>query len=152
MVTSEFILGINENDLKEVRAIRHTVFNVEQKIPEEIENDGYDSSAVHVLTYMNGIPAATGRLLILNDEFTIGRIAVLKEYRKNRLGDLVVRLLIRAAFDMGGERQIVHAQLPVQGFYEKLGFTPKGEVYDEAGIPHITMTREGDIFGKCKEV
>ena len=150
MITSEYILGINESDLTEIRAIRNAVFCKEQQVPESIERDGLDQSAVHVLVSMNGNPAATGRLLILNDEFTIGRVAVLPQFRGKRLGDLVMRLLIRTAFDMGGERQVVHAQLPVQGFYEKLGFIPQGEIYEEAGIPHIIMVREGDIFGTCK--
>ena len=149
MVTSEYILGINENDLKDVHAVRRAVFVEEQKIPEDVERDGLDESAVHVLTCVDGVPAATGRLLILNDEFTIGRVAVLPKFRGKRLGDLVVRLLIRTAFDMGGHRQIVHSQVRVQGFYEKLGFASDGKIYEEAGIPHITMYRDGDIFGKC---
>ena len=151
MITSEWILGINEQDLKDVRAIRHAVFCEEQKISESIEQDGLDPSAVHVLTYMDGIPAATGRLLV-GDEFTIGRVAVLPEYRGKHLGDLVVRLLIRTAFNMGGERQVAHVQLPVHGFYEKLGFIAQGEIYEEAGIPHITMIHEGDISGTCDTV
>ena len=148
MITSELILGIEGVDLSEVHAIRHKVFCEEQSVPEKIEKDGLDASAVHVLSYVNGTPAATGRLLV--PEFIIGRIAVLPQFRGIGLGDLVVRLLIRAAFDMGGEQQVVHSQVQVQGFYEKLGFVPRGEVYEEAGIPHITMIREGDIFGTCK--
>ena len=151
MVTTEFILGINEQDLKDVRRIRHDVFCQEQQISENIEMDGLDPSAIHVLAYVNDTPAATGRLLIMNDEFTIGRVAVLGKFRGKRLGDLVMRLLIRTAFDLGGKQQIVHAQLPVKGFYEKLGFTSQGDVYDEAGIPHIVMVHEGDVFGTCKK-
>ena len=150
MISTEWILGINKSDLKEVYAIRHAVFCEEMNISETVESDGLDACAVHLLVYMDGTPAATGRLLVMNDEFIIGRIAVLKRFRGNRLGDLVVRLLIRSAFNMGGVRQVVHSQLYVQGFYEKLGFTPRGEVYEEAGIPHIKMVREGDITGACQ--
>jgi len=149
MIKTELILGVNESDLTDVRAIRHSVFCEEQQIPESIEIDGLDASSVHVLVYVSDTPAATGRLLITTDEFTIGRVAVLPQFRGKRLGDLVVRLLIRTAFDMGGERQVAHAQLPVRGFYEKLGFVAQGEVYEEAGIPHITMVHEGDVYGKC---
>ena len=149
MIASEWLLGINESDLSEIRKIRHTVFCKEQQVPESVEIDGFDQSAIHVLTSMNNIPAATGRLLVTTDEFIIGRVAVLPEFRKKRLGDLVVRLLIRTAFDMGGKRQIVHAQLSAQDFYKKLGFTAIGEAYEEAGIPHITMVHEGDVSGGC---
>jgi predicted GNAT family N-acyltransferase len=46
---------------------------------------------------------------------------------------------------------VVHAQVPVRGFYEKLGFAAYGEVYEEAGIPHISMERFGDTVPLCKE-
>jgi len=151
MISTELILGINEANLTEIRAIRNTVFCEEQQIDPAIEQDAYDSSAIHILASFAGKPAATGRLLITADEFIIGRVAVLPEFRGKRLGDLVVRLLIRTAFDMGAEQQVVHAQLPVRGFYEKLGFIARGDIYEEAGIPHITMVHEGDITGTCKE-
>ncbi|MGX7405995.1 GNAT family N-acetyltransferase [Aerococcus urinaehominis] len=34
----------------------------------------------------------------------------------------------------------LHAQLPVIEFYQDLGFSSQGEVFEEAGIQHITMT------------
>jgi len=150
MITTEWILGINEEDLAEVRAIRQAVFCGEQQIDESIEKDDLDESAVHVLVNYNGTPAATGRLLIMADEFSIGRVAVLPQFRGKHLGDLAMRLLIRTAYDMGAQQQWVHAQLSVRGFYDKLGFVPHGDIYEEAGIPHITMVHEGDILGKCQ--
>ena len=149
MISTEWILGVNEKDLGDARAIRRKVFCEEQQIDESIETDGLDSSAIHVMLYYDDIPAATGRLLVMAQEFSIGRVAVLPEFRGKRLGDLVMRLLIRTAYNMGADKQWIHAQLPVRGFYEKLGFVPYGEVYEEAGIPHITMVREGDISGSC---
>ena len=150
MIAAKWVLGTDEQDLTEIRAIRKEVFCEEQKVPMDIEMDGMDLSAIHLLVCYDGTPAAAGRIWIENGRFTLGRIAVLKEFRGKRLGDLVVRLLIRKAFDSGGKRQWLHAQIPAQKFYEKLGFTPQGDVYEEAGIPHITMVREGDIFGKCQ--
>lgn len=39
----------------------------------------------------------------------------------------------------GIEKAILNAQEYVKGFYKKLGFKQKGEVFIEAGIPHIRM-------------
>jgi len=150
MITTEWLLGMNKPDLQEVYNIRQAVFCEEQKIDKAAEQDDLDESAIHLLISYQGIPAATGRLLITTDHFVLGRIAVLPKFRGKKLGDLAVRLLIRMAFNMGGERQIVHAQLSVRGFYEKLGFAAIGETYEEAEIPHITMERFGDIFGTCE--
>jgi predicted GNAT family N-acyltransferase len=52
---------------------------------------------------------------------------------------------------MGGERQVLHAQLPVRGFYEKLGFTAFGDVFDDAGILHISMEHFGDSEPLCQK-
>jgi len=150
MVATEWILGINEADLVDVHAIRQQVFCEEQKISQAIERDGFDASAIHLLVSVDDKPAATGRLLVNADEYVIGRVAVLQKYRGKGLGDLAVRLLIRCAYNMGGETQTVHSQLQVREFYEKLGFSAQGEVYQEAGIAHITMLRHGDIFGSCE--
>ena len=41
-----------------------------------------------------------------------------------------------------GDREIVlHAQRHAESFYLRAGFTPEGEPYEEAGIPHITMRK-----------
>ena len=55
--------------------------------------------------------------------------------------------LIRAALDVlrvqpGITRAKLGAQTHALGFYEKLGFTAYGPVYDDAGIPHRDMTRD----------
>ncbi|MCL2015975.1 MAG: GNAT family N-acetyltransferase [Defluviitaleaceae bacterium] len=154
MVTTEIIFGVDEtasNQLKLAKQIRYAVFCEEQQIPQNIEDDGLDTAAIHVLTSINGEYVATGRLLVAADDFIIGRVAVLPNFRGLHLGDLVVRILIRIAVDMGATEQIVHSQLQVQGFYEKLNFTPIGEVYQEANVPHITMVHKGDVFGKCAD-
>lgn len=36
---------------------------------------------------------------------------------------------------------ILHAQLTAKGFYDKLGFIPFGEEFEEAGIQHISMMK-----------
>jgi predicted GNAT family N-acyltransferase len=33
----------------------------------------------------------------------------------------------------------LHSQVGVVEFYKKLGFSTEGEIFDEAGTPHITM-------------
>jgi predicted GNAT family N-acyltransferase len=36
---------------------------------------------------------------------------------------------------------LLHAQTSVVPFYERLGYTAEGPVFDEAGIPHRKMSR-----------
>ena len=145
LITSKWFLGID--DLSDVYYVRRKVFIEEQGIPEEIEIDGTDADAYHLVLYEDGKPIATGRFLRIDNVYVIGRVAVLEESRGQKIGDLLMRVIIRRAFDFGASEQYVHAQESARGFYEKLGFTAYGESYYEAGIPHISMKHIGDVGG-----
>jgi len=151
MLTTQWLSGMDKEALTDAYAVRFAVFCDEQKIDESIEIDEYDQSSIHVVIYDEEKPVATGRLVVLNDSFSIGRVAVLPEYRGKHIGDLVMRLLIRASVDMGATEQHIHAQTSVRGFYEKLGFKAYGEEYEEAGISHINMVHTGDTVPKCQK-
>jgi predicted GNAT family N-acyltransferase len=151
---------IDDGNWTDSHEIRRKVFINEQNVPPELEIDGTDEFAKGLVVYDNGIPAATGRLIMLEGpegcslqsqkNMTVGRVAVLKEYRGQGLGDLVVRMLIRRAFEEGHTTQVAHVQTHARGFYAKLGFYEVGEEYLDAGIPHITMVHEGDVGGNCR--
>jgi len=147
MIRTSWISG--NGDLKDAHHIRRKVFIEEQRVSEAEEMDDTDSQAEHLVVYDGNEPVATGRILLEADKFYLGRIAVLKEHRGQKYGDFVVRLLIRKAFELGGHTQYLRAQTNAKGFYEKLGFQVYGEEFEEAGIPHVHMKRQGDILGKC---
>ncbi|MCL1843572.1 MAG: GNAT family N-acetyltransferase [Defluviitaleaceae bacterium] len=142
MLTVKWFMG-EKDDLSDAYAIRREVFCGEQNCPEDEEFDGSDDSCVHLVMYEDEKPVATGRVLIGDDYFKIGRVATLKTHRGIGLGKSIVQTLIGACVAMGGHRQIIHAQTVAQGFYEKLGFVAFGDEFDEAGIPHIAMEHFG---------
>ncbi len=147
MISSKWFTG--NDDLSDPFYIRRKVFVEEQGVPAEIDFDGSDADARLVVIYERDSPVATGRIVVNNGAYTLGRIAVLKEKRGSHYGDLVVRMLIRKCFDLGVGEQFVHAQTKVQKFYEKLGFVAYGAEYLEAGISHISMVHKGDVTGNC---
>ena len=147
MLTAEWFSG--DADLTAIHDIRREVFIKEQGVSEADEMDGTDISAIHLLVRDDGIPVATGRMLIEDETFMLWRIAVLKNHRGKKYGDFVVRLLIRKSFEMGGVEQHLHSQVHAKGFYEKLGFKTVTDEYTEAGIPHVGMVRVGDIGPEC---
>lgn len=122
----------------ELMSIRTAVFVIEQEVPEELERDEWDVKSQHVLLSCDTRPVGTGRLL---PNGHIGRVAVLNSYRGHSFGDLVMHKLLSMATASGFERVELSAQVHVQGFYEKLGFSTKGDVYLEAGISHIDMEK-----------
>ena len=145
MLELKWIFG--DKGLEDAYAIRQEVFVNEQNVSEAEEYDGTDSSCIHLIAYENNIPVATGRIMITDGDYKIGRVAVLKSHRGQQLGLGIMQALIEACCGMGSNRQILHAQTSVRGFYEKLGFTAYGEEFDEAGIPHIAMEHFGPV--KC---
>ncbi|MDR1538973.1 MAG: GNAT family N-acetyltransferase [Clostridiales bacterium] len=147
MITTKWLLG--SDDLEDAWLIRRKVFIEEQNVPEDLEMDGADAKALTLVAYDSGKPVATGRLIFSDSAALIGRVATLKEERKNGYGDLIMRMLIRKAYDSGFDEQVVHAQIGALGFYKKLGFSAYGQEYLEAGIPHISMSRRGDAPKNC---
>jgi predicted GNAT family N-acyltransferase len=53
---------------------------------------------------------------------------------------MILRRLLEAARDHGIREPYLHAQLQAVPFYEKLGFSREGDVFDEAGILHVRMS------------
>ncbi|MEI8028339.1 MAG: YbgC/FadM family acyl-CoA thioesterase [Comamonadaceae bacterium] len=125
------------------RQLRTEVFVEEQGIPMAMQEDAADESAVHVLARNRlGLPVAAGRLLQQAPGVgRIGRMAVNRVLRGSNLGRDVLRALMQAAAQRGDHEVMLHAQRTAEGFYARLGFTPRGEPFEEAGIVHIEMAQ-----------
>ena len=135
-----YIIKKEKEDITDSREIRRKVFVEEQNVPEELEFDEYDESALHLIAYEDGKAVATSRLAFVDGHYKIGRVAVLKEERGKKYGDYVVRSMLEKAFADGIEEIYVGAQIQARGFYETIGFRAiNEEIYDEAGIPHVMM-------------
>ncbi|MGD1026149.1 GNAT family N-acetyltransferase [Candidatus Binatus soli] len=130
-------------DMQRAYAIRRRVFIEEQRVPEEIEVDAYDSRAFHALAILDGNPIGCGRMVEQGaSEVKIGRMAVIRDFRKTGVGADILRFLVDRARIRGFRRAIVHAQVTAEGFYLKEGFIAVGGVFDEAGIAHRRMERD----------
>ena len=118
--------------------IRFQVFVREQRVPAEIELDDMDAPSLHAIAFENEKPIGTGRLL---PDGHIGRMAILKEWRRRGIGAAILKALIDAAERRGDREIALSAQLHAVEFYRTHGFEPVGDIYEEAGIPHQTMVR-----------
>jgi YbgC/YbaW family acyl-CoA thioester hydrolase len=128
---------------RDAQAIRTAVFVDEQKIPAEMEWDEVDASCVHAVAVNRfGFPLATGRLLEhVPGVAKIGRMAVVRTMRGSRIGRSVLDALMSAARARGDREVVLHAQLSAAPFYARAGFSERGTMFEEAGIPHIEMVR-----------
>ena len=126
-------------DNRQLRTLRETVFIQEQHVPVELEWDGEDETAMHLLAEArDGSAIGTARML---PDGHIGRVAVLREWRGHGVGNALMRTLFDLARQKGMENVFLDAQVEAIGFYERLGFSAEGEVFMDAGIPHRHMKR-----------
>lgn len=127
-----------ERGAEALSALRRRVFVEEQGVAPELEWDARDAEAIHLLARAeaDGSPIGAARLLPTGQ---IGRMAVLALWRGLGVGTALLNEASRIA--RGGSRETpwLNAQTSAVPFYAERGFSPEGEVFEEAGIPHLRM-------------
>ena len=118
--------------------IRFAVFVEEQGVPADIELDKSDADSVHALAFEGNEAIGTARLL---PDGHIGRMAVLKSWRRRGIGGRLLARLVEEARRRGHREVVLSAQVHAMRFYRAHGFVEEGEEYMEAGIPHRDMRR-----------
>ena len=126
-----------------IESVRRKVFIEEQHVPEELEWDGLDDSATHLLARIGQQPVATARLL---DNGHIGRMAVLPEWRGQGIGMAMLRQLLNIARQCRLPAVFLNAQVSAVPFYRKAGFEIEGESFMDAGIPHKRLVLQLDVI------
>ena len=128
----------------EARAIRRHVFVEEQGVASDEEWDAHDAAGaatLHFVAFERGRAVGCARLRACAEGAKVERVAVLPEQRRLGLGRALMEAAERAAEERGDARLVLHAQLPVIPFYERLGWRALGPEFSEAGIPHRRMEK-----------
>ncbi len=128
-------------ELHDLLWLRNEVFVVGQKITCEAEVDGLDPQCLHII----GLDAedrtvATARLFMAEDPVKIGRIAVARDLQRSGVGTALMHYVHEV---LGDRRGAMSAQNYLRGWYGSLGWVADSDIYDEAGIPHVHMSRPG---------
>ncbi|BCK87319.1 acetyltransferase [Sideroxyarcus emersonii] len=120
-----------------LRAIREAVFIREQNVPAELEWDGLDDTCRHALALsLNGDAIGCGRM---QPNGHIGRVAVLPQWRKQKVGTAIIEALLDEARSRGYKQVDVDAQTYAIPFYQQFGFVEHGKEFMDAGMPHKKM-------------
>jgi predicted GNAT family N-acyltransferase len=121
----------------QVAPVREAVFMREQRVPADLEWDGLDAAALHVVAAEpSGAVIGTARLL---PDGHIGRMAVLLPWRGRGVGSAMLTMLIATARERGLDAVRLNAQLHAVAFYARHGFERRGPEFPDAGIPHVEM-------------
>lgn len=121
----------------QLKLIREQVFVFEQFVPTELEWDGLDIDAMHLLAF-NQQGKAIGCARLFNNG-SIGRMAVLQEMRGLGIGQALLSAAINICKQHHLEKATLSAQTHAIEFYQKAGFVVVSDVYLDANIPHVDM-------------
>ena len=141
------------DDLAPVFALRNQIFCRELRFLPTILEDDADAMAIYALVYDDGDdPSATGRLAIENDRLCIGCVCTAPDARNQRLGDLVMRMLLVRVVEMRAPGVFAHCPKVAVAFFSRYGFRPHGPAISVHGRPVIPMyvpLENIDIEGDC---
>ena len=122
-----------------LRAIRTPVFIEEQFVAPDFEWDEIDHSALDLLAMLENVPVACLRII---DYHKIGRMAVLKAFRRHGLGAALLLEAVKLCKAHGSNCVYLSAQTHAIEFYQRYGFKVTSEVYQDVHIPHVDMQLE----------
>ena len=129
----------DDDERAQAMAIRHAVFVQEQDVPSELELDGRDDEAVHLVAVRDGAVVATCRLLVHGATVHLGRLAVDASARRQGIAQHLLRAAEAWARAHGARRLGLSAQTYAAALYAAVGYQPVGEPFMEAGIEHVDM-------------
>ncbi len=123
-----------------LKALRQRIFIQDLDIPENLEWDGRDSAAIHLLAENpEGEAIGSARLL---QQGQASRIGVLPEWRGKGVGTLLTQALLEIANDHHMPHIFLYAHQNTLPFYQALGFAAEGGIQLMAGMPHQLLTRK----------
>lgn len=137
--TYKKLIGLNDNIIK----IRTSVFIDEQGFKDEF--DETDKTCTHIVLYDEEKPIATCRYFKEGENYHIGRVAIIKEYRGQGLGNRIMQIAENEIRGKCNESKCVievSAQVRVSEFYKKLGYKQVGDIYFDEHCEHIRMVKE----------
>jgi putative N-acetyltransferase (TIGR04045 family) len=122
--------------------LRRQVFVDEQGLFADDRDDHDDDTAtVHVLGFVDGVPAGTVRLYPIDGALWKGdRLAVRPDARRAGLGTPLVRYAVSTARSLAGQRMNANVQLDNVSFFGRLGWTTVGDPALYVGRLHQAMT------------
>ena len=142
MISTRWLQG--KNNITEALEIRKEVFIEEMDISKNIA-DIFDDFALNAVVYEDDVPVGTGRLLFKDGKYYIDNVCVLKDFRNKHYADLIIRMLVRRAINMGATQTYTECRESTIKLFMRIGF--ETVQFNEQGI-HL-MVKTGDVGGHC---
>jgi predicted GNAT family N-acyltransferase len=131
----------DDTEVAAALVLREEVFVGEQGVSLAEERDGRDEEALHLVVVDDGVVVATCRLLVEGTTVKLGRMAVSRTRRGLGLARALITEAEARARALGAERIVLAAQLSAQALYDRAGYDAYGDVFLDAGIEHVMMSK-----------
>jgi predicted GNAT family N-acyltransferase len=131
----------DDGEVAAALVLREEVFVGEQGVSLAEERDGRDEEALHLVVVDDGVVVATCRLLVEGTTVKLGRMAVSRTRRGLGLARALITEAEAQAREVGAERMVLAAQLSAQALYDRAGYDTYGDVFLDAGIEHVMMSK-----------
>ena len=123
------------------RALRREVFVDEQGVPQDLEMDGRDADALHLVAIHGGEVIGTCRVVVDGSIAKLGRLAVKCDARGAGAGTALLNAAEAEARAAGARRMVLDAQTHATRLYSSRGYVQVGAPFREAGIEHVGMEK-----------
>ncbi len=131
----------DKRELAVALALREEVFCGEQGVTIELDRDGRDGEALHLVAVDDGVVGTCRVLIEPGGTAKFGRLCVRASARGRGVGAALLAAAEAEARAAGASRVGMHAQTGALGLYERAGYARYGEPFDEEGIEHLGMEK-----------
>ena len=146
MVRGRMLSGVDRLD--DINLIQNKVFVEELNIPADMGMD--DAFCMHALALdEESKPCAIGKIMFDGDTFTISGVAVLAQYRRQKYGDFIVRLLVDKAIMSNASEMYSDVLEGTEKLFESIGFETCAQSYVKYGKTWIPMKLDVSNIHKC---
>ena len=126
---------------KQTKELRLAVFVDEQGVPEELEIDDNDATALHFIATLQHQLIGTLRLNFKRKTAKLGRLAIAKTYRHQGIATQLMQKAAHFCQYHDINKIELAAQVIAKDFYTKLQYRESGDTFMDAGIPHVLMIK-----------
>ena len=131
----------DERELAAALALREEVYVAEQGVALGADRDGRDDEALHLIAVDDGVLGTCRMLIQPGGTARFGRLCVRASARGRGIASALLRAAEAEARAAGAVRIGMHAQTDALRLYERAGYTPFGDPFDEEGIEHLGMEK-----------
>lgn len=123
--------------------IRNAVFCKELGMDPEKLEDAFDPFSFQLTLLLDDVPVAAGRFYLRSvGKAQMSRICVLPEYRRQGIGDGLIKILDYKAAMAGLKESYADVPLEYEPLFLRIGFLPYGEPFEQEGRMVRTMKKE----------